>query len=748
MPIQTDSLNKKLYDLLKTQGLKPVAKDSENETTPVPDEAEVIQFQLDTGDGTPEVLWATVDSSRKLTLYYDDDVMEDAEDSKKWDALRNHLKNWAMRKQLGFQLKNKDHLASDMAQRDYMNKKEKISEGYYPMGKTASYSDAVPTVKIVLQHNRSIQEGEQRYRNIAKIFLENQEGERFLAPTTKPGIARVYARHIAEGGQPHDDRWNHIGSLCEEYQKMAGFVRATRGSQFNESAQRLVNEGINHYQSLRESLGKMAGHRGYNNYFESWTPPLMEDDSDTSNINELFVQETVDPRIESVMPILSKLHKNIAEMKEVSELAEWADSLTEAPGAETLAHNDSTDEKRLQALDLEEGQPYDDEEEDFDPVVSAITRRIIRQHPELLKHGPDKVMAAIADVADFVGDAEEIGSSDVSGWVRQVAQSLGSKLEEALDPEKKQRLDDLISRYEDATDPEDMGDERHEDIIAQIRIEFGDKTADSVENGPSMHFPRPGHSMDHDDLEFRQMRKNTSPNRITKLGKLHKQDSDTLKRDIKSNLDVEEGILDTVKKVGSKVFDKLGGGSEDDLLKKLQKDAGIPVSAQHGKPNMGHSKDKEVDEGYYKDPDGDEDSVADQADQADTERRGREEELGEGDVTHTPKGLIHKSTDRYGGGEEHTQGERKVAMDLDSLNKQQVKDFDDSIGVRWKKEGPKGIKVDEDSEFAGDYATGEAGQWRNKGPKANKPATIGDLVGESIAEGQEDLDTIRRLLGK
>jgi hypothetical protein len=52
--------------------------------------------------------------------------------------------------------------------------------------------------------------------------------------------------------------------------------------------------------------------------------------------------------------------------------------------------------------------------------------------------------------------------------------------------------------------------------------------------------------------------------------------------------------------------------------------------------------------------------------------------------------------------------------------------------------------VTEDGEFAGDYATGEAGQWRNKGPKANKPATIGDLVGE----GQDDLDTIRRLLKK
>jgi hypothetical protein len=42
-----------------------------------------------------------------------------------------------------------------------------------------------------------------------------------------------------------------------------------------------------------------------------------------------------------------------------------------------------------------------------------------------------------------------------------------------------------------------------------------------------------------------------------------------------------------------------------------------------------------------------------------------------------------------------------------------------------------------EGEFAGDYATGEAGQWRNKGPKAHKPATIGDLVGEGEEKDAE-----------
>jgi len=341
MPIITASLNKKLYDLLKVRGYDPIPKDSTGQTTPVPDDAEVFKFKFKKGGEPVGDVWTTIDSSQNLVVYYDDDVSDSDEQNTSggqftdsWIGLIQHLKSWAQRRQLSFELKNKNHLSGDMAQRAHMKKEEQmnegiVKEGYYPMGKKASYSDNVPSVKIVLQHTRQVEEGEQRFRNVAKIFLENEQGERILAPTTRPGIARIYARHLAEGGMPHDDRWNHVGSLVEEYTKMAGFVRATRNGQFNESAQALVEKGVAHYQALRESLGKMTGHRGYNAYFESWAPPLMEDNGDTSNLSELFVQENLDPRIESVMPILSRLHKPITEMTEVVELAEWADSITE-----------------------------------------------------------------------------------------------------------------------------------------------------------------------------------------------------------------------------------------------------------------------------------------------------------------------------------------------------------------------------------------------------------------------------------
>jgi LysM repeat protein len=65
---------------------------------------------------------------------------------------------------------------------------------------------------------------------------------------------------------------------------------------------------------------------------------------------------------------------------------------------------------------------------------------------------------------------------------------------------------------------------------------------------------------------------------------------------------------------------------------------------------------------------------------------------------------------------------------------------DNTISMPKKTTRTRTKKVAE-GEFAGNYATGVAGQWRNKGPKAHKPATIGDLVGE----GEENDTTKKRV---
>ena len=85
--------------------------------------------------------------------------------------------------------------------------------------------------------------------------------------------------------------------------------------------------------------------------------------------------------------------------------------------------------------------------EDFgdSPVTSAITRRILSQRLDLLKqYGPELVGAAVDNVADYVGDVEEIGSSDVSAWVAQVERMLKENPPEAFDQDMEEGVVDTL----------------------------------------------------------------------------------------------------------------------------------------------------------------------------------------------------------------------------------------------------------------------------------------------------------------
>jgi hypothetical protein len=63
------------------------------------------------------------------------------------------------------------------------------------------------------------------------------------------------------------------------------------------------------------------------------------------------------------------------------------------------------------------------------PVVRAVLHRIMMQHTGLLgQYGPERVMAAVDELADRVniGPDDEIGSSDVSAYVREVERALSN----------------------------------------------------------------------------------------------------------------------------------------------------------------------------------------------------------------------------------------------------------------------------------------------------------------------------------
>lgn len=417
-------LNDKLYGLLDSRGYKPDMYDSSGKKVAVPEEAELMQFSFIKDEKDYGKATVTVDGSHRLIVYYNDAIANSpkssTENSDSWDTLMKHLRKFAINYQLGFDRKDVDELESDMAMRNHA-KTQGLTESYHSMGKKQSYNDVIPETKIIIKHSKAMEEGEQRFRNVERIFIETALGERILAPTTKPGIAQIYARHIAEGGLPHDDRWKHINEMCEEYSKMAGFVRATRNKQFNESAQSLISEGVNHYQHLRETLSKMRGKKGYNTYFESWKPALAEDSADVSSLGEMFKSSSLDPRIESVMPILSKLSKNVTEAKstEVVELEEWADNV--------LSFEDVSDADYVDPVEADYGEEYQKTSQSAADAVKRIEKKlgkvdIAKLAAKLNKEETNEGLGAEQKAAGQLGPTEKASNNNQGKLVGENAE--------------------------------------------------------------------------------------------------------------------------------------------------------------------------------------------------------------------------------------------------------------------------------------------------------------------------------------
>lgn len=263
-----------------------------------------------------------------LTVIFDQEKTKDPIDSG-WTNFLKKLKNWAFTNGQpgGWEIMNIDRLNSELNRRQKQQREEKLLEGWWG-NKTTSYNDRVPTIKLVVKHTQAIGEGDRRYNHIDKIFLENELGERILVPSKKPSIGRAFARHLAEGGQYNDQRWNHIKELAEDISKLSGFLRAAKTDQFNEGAVAVVNQVVDHYKRLRESITKMQGSRGYNQYFEGWQPTLVEGGSEC-DYSGMFVTNKIDPRIERALPVLEKLNIKVNEISEANEFESWANSIVE-----------------------------------------------------------------------------------------------------------------------------------------------------------------------------------------------------------------------------------------------------------------------------------------------------------------------------------------------------------------------------------------------------------------------------------
>jgi hypothetical protein len=604
-----------LFDLLVTRGFDPEMLDSSGKAAPSAEDAEIYSFEFVSSGGTNHgTVVVMLGDDKNLELFSGDNVGRgmDSEDKTEWYEFQHQLKNFATKNFMTFGSQNINRLKYSM------QGQAALKEGLYESWngtKNVSWNGGPDSVRLMIRHKRPMGVNEARFRQVESLFLETAEGERYKLPFRNLAGGRAMVEHVRQGGRPYDMRGQHIANMVEELNVLSRFRRASQGRVFEGDTANLVTETNQYYSVMSRTLKGLSSARGYNTYFESWNPAdITEQDVIIEDIKTLFVQETIDSRIEQALPILARIQQQGTAMKEANIFETWANNLLEgtwatpdtpeeqqeliallsqelpvgadatnateqlyslvgddtlfdqlqdlaeqdpnadcrslviarikemsdkgfddfdtvldalkstqlapptvAPAAPTPPVSEQDDEEysvdggmnnellqdgmlgtmlggaagaaltkspggamtgaklgsaaqdafgeetdgscnhsaegeqdtiaRLRELSgMKSSQPDMVESMEDSPVASAITRRILLQRSDLLsKYGPEKVTAAIDDVADFVGDTDEIGSSDVSGWIKQVEQSLagmGESLKEDLQADDGQAYDD------------------------------------------------------------------------------------------------------------------------------------------------------------------------------------------------------------------------------------------------------------------------------------------------------------------
>jgi hypothetical protein len=330
---QDNSISQDLYDLLTTQNFDPETTDQQGQPSQ-PGEGAVFSFDYVGGSGKnygTAVL--VVGDGNDLIFFFGDNLGQSMEepDKSEWFQFIQQLKQFATQHRYTWSMQDLNKLKHTMAGMAAI--KEGLFEGYYGSRKV-SYAGEPTQARLMIKHNKTLDENDARFRYVESLFIETADAERFKLPFKNLAGGRAMLEHVRQGGKPYDVRGSHITEMVSEISTLARFNRASNGRVLEGVTQEIVIEAQTYYKSLRESLKQLAGSRGYNRYFESWSPADINSQEElVEDIKTMFVEQTLDSRIEDALPLLAKIQQQGKQMKEADIFENWINTLSEGTWA-------------------------------------------------------------------------------------------------------------------------------------------------------------------------------------------------------------------------------------------------------------------------------------------------------------------------------------------------------------------------------------------------------------------------------
>lgn len=325
----TNTISQQLLDLLSTRNFHPEMLDQSGRPCDAAD-AKTLTFDYVAGSGKNYgTMVIVLDSDNEMKIMYGDNLGRtmEGDDKQEFFDFIQHLCQKAKQNRW-------THSIADISQLKHTMQglaaiQEGLFEGYYGTRKV-SYSGQPTEARLQIVHSQPLGEDDARYRHIDKMFIETADGERFKLGFKSLSGARAMLEHVRQGGKPYDVRGCHISETVNEISILSRFNRASSNRILEGVTQELVTEAQVYYQSLRENLKHMGTSRGYTKYFESWHPAtIAEQEGVVDNIKTLFIEQSIDSRIEAALPLLARIQQRGQEMKEAEIFENWINNIAE-----------------------------------------------------------------------------------------------------------------------------------------------------------------------------------------------------------------------------------------------------------------------------------------------------------------------------------------------------------------------------------------------------------------------------------
>jgi len=280
---------------------------------------------------------ASLIDGASLKVFFDTAITDRMlpEDKNYWYSFLRELRRMAKGHMLNFDVRDitKDTLSRQDLQ--YMTKlnpakkafKESLEESRVMWQRRGKFSEGtLNNVRINVVHNEKMLENpNNRLLKVDRIYLVNENGEKFLLPFKSVGGAKAMANHVSRGGNPYDNSGQLISRAIAEMRNLSRFTSVTRNRTFESSeAGDVITAAQQMKESIRRHISRLTNNsRSFAESLEALNDLISEQSEDLGEVKGWFTQQTYNENLDNYLASAAGAYKKLKEgtMNRVNEAA-------------------------------------------------------------------------------------------------------------------------------------------------------------------------------------------------------------------------------------------------------------------------------------------------------------------------------------------------------------------------------------------------------------------------------------------